>query len=258
MMSEESSPSPSQSHEIMKLLFRAFDCADSVEARRGAILQGLAELLDADAWVWSHARLVEGGSVPMPYNFVFGGWTDERSALFVQCTQDRDFQRLIYTPYLQYYGTHATVLRRDLLADDEQWYHASFFEKYCKPSNLDDFMWMTYPLGEGVSSGLALYRRCDQPPFTEADRQLVHMVTGELKFLHREGADIAGSEKLDGLSRRQREVLLMLLRGDSRKQVAYQLSISEHTVNDYVKGVYQHFNVSSLGELAAQFIGYAL
>jgi DNA-binding CsgD family transcriptional regulator len=45
-----------------------------------------------------------------------------------------------------------------------------------------------------------------------------------------------------------------MLKGDSRKQIAAALGLSEHTVGDYLKQLYRHFGVSSRGELQAHFI----
>lgn len=54
-----------------------------------------------------------------------------------------------------------------------------------------------------------------------------------------------------GLTPRQREVLGLLLLGRSMTQIARELGISEHTVNDHRKAVYLAFDVASRAELAA-------
>lgn len=51
-----------------------------------------------------------------------------------------------------------------------------------------------------------------------------------------------------------RQTLTHLLRGDSEKQVAAKLGVSQHTVHVYVKSLYRHFGVSSRGELMARYI----
>jgi DNA-binding CsgD family transcriptional regulator len=56
-----------------------------------------------------------------------------------------------------------------------------------------------------------------------------------------------------GLPKRQREVLELLLQGASLKEIAADLNISRHTVNDYSKALYRHFEVSGRAELAAIF-----
>ncbi|MCU0750783.1 MAG: helix-turn-helix domain-containing protein, partial [Akkermansiaceae bacterium] len=56
------------------------------------------------------------------------------------------------------------------------------------------------------------------------------------------------------LPKRQREVLELMLRGFSAKEIAVYLGISRHTVNDYSKALYRHFAVSGRAELTALFI----
>jgi DNA-binding CsgD family transcriptional regulator len=56
------------------------------------------------------------------------------------------------------------------------------------------------------------------------------------------------------LSSRQLDVLRLLLRGHSEKEVARDLSVSTHTVHTHVKRLYGEFDVSSRGELLALFI----
>lgn len=57
-----------------------------------------------------------------------------------------------------------------------------------------------------------------------------------------------------GLCPRQRQTLDRLLAGDSEKQIAIRLGVSQHTIHAYVKGLYRHFNVNSRGELLARFV----
>jgi DNA-binding CsgD family transcriptional regulator len=51
-----------------------------------------------------------------------------------------------------------------------------------------------------------------------------------------------------------RRVLDALLAGDSEKEAARRLSLSIHTVHDYVKTLYRALGVSSRGELMAWWI----
>lgn len=56
------------------------------------------------------------------------------------------------------------------------------------------------------------------------------------------------------LSPRMRETLNCLLAGDSEKQAAAKLGVSQHTVHVYVKQLYRKFNVNSRGELLARWV----
>jgi DNA-binding CsgD family transcriptional regulator len=54
-----------------------------------------------------------------------------------------------------------------------------------------------------------------------------------------------------GLTPRETEIVLLICRGHSTKEVAAELLISAHTVRDHVKAVYEKSGVSSRGELLA-------
>lgn len=56
------------------------------------------------------------------------------------------------------------------------------------------------------------------------------------------------------LTRRQTEVLTLIRRGLSRAQIAEQMGISRHTVNDYFKAIYRYFDVHRREQLIRYFI----
>ena len=70
------------------------------------------------------------------------------------------------------------------------------------------------------------------------------------------GAHVSGGVPSEavGLSPRMRQTLERLVAGDSERQIALKLNISQHTVHVYVKQLYKRFNASSRGELLARFI----
>jgi DNA-binding NarL/FixJ family response regulator len=68
-------------------------------------------------------------------------------------------------------------------------------------------------------------------------------------FQHRAQA----SSELQELSRREREVLEHLARGEAYKQIADKLGISIETLRGYIKTVYQKLHVHSRGEAVAKF-----
>jgi DNA-binding NarL/FixJ family response regulator len=63
---------------------------------------------------------------------------------------------------------------------------------------------------------------------------------------------------LSELSRRQEQVLLGLIEGQSEKEIARSLEISWHTVHIYVKAVYRHYQVHSRAELLSHWINQLL
>ena len=90
--------------------------------------------------------------------------------------------------------------------------------------------------------------------FSELQRSLVDaMLSSHNGVLNEIPANDIEVLPKNGLSRRQREVLEFLLQGASLKEIAVGLKISRHTVNDYSKALYRHFEVSGRAELAAIF-----
>jgi DNA-binding NarL/FixJ family response regulator len=57
-----------------------------------------------------------------------------------------------------------------------------------------------------------------------------------------------------GLPPRLRQTLTHLVRGDSEKEVANRLGLSQHTIHVYVKQLYKRLKVNSRAELLAKFV----
>ena len=82
------------------------------------------------------------------------------------------------------------------------------------------------------------------------------LVVDFCKFIgKRVGAYVPKKAMDQGLSPRMRQTLELLLAGDSEKQAARKLKLSQHTVHVYAKSLYKHFGVSSRGELLARCLG---
>ena len=102
---------------------------------------------------------------------------------------------------------------------------------------------------------MSVMRLPDDPPFTDYDRMMLSlMMRAAAPFVDREALRYESALAEHDLTDRQREVLLLLLAGDSEKEVARRIHRSVHTVHTFVKQLYDRFGVSSRGELMAHFI----
>jgi FixJ family two-component response regulator len=86
------------------------------------------------------------------------------------------------------------------------------------------------------------------------NRAWTHVMSSQIDEPYLHGTNVPAKEKISKLTPRQRDVISLLLAGDSLKEIAQKLGLSKHTVGDYVKEIYKHFSVSSRAELLAQFI----
>lgn len=88
-------------------------------------------------------------------------------------------------------------------------------------------------------------------PTITADRFLIAL--GKLATPKASGIQTV-RQVVDRLPMRLRQVLNLLLAGDSEKQVAIKMQLSQHTIHRHVGRLYQTFEVSSRGELMAKFL----
>lgn len=80
-------------------------------------------------------------------------------------------------------------------------------------------------------------------------KALTHVLAGSVYLPPRMLNDDDDSEKLNAsLSPRQRDVLRGLCRGLSTKSIAHDLSLSEHTVKEYITAVFRLLNVHNRTE----------
>ncbi|MDF7826500.1 response regulator transcription factor [Pontiellaceae bacterium B12227] len=63
------------------------------------------------------------------------------------------------------------------------------------------------------------------------------------------------SPELETLSDREQQVLQMLAQGSQRKDIAAELDISVHTVDSYIRRIYEKLQVNSRSEAVAKYSG---
>jgi DNA-binding CsgD family transcriptional regulator len=222
--------------------------------RKRLLLEGTAELIDADMWMWSMAVLnPEVDRDVMSTGVVDGGWRDENERVAaIRVLTDPKFNEQILGPVVDACQREAytTFLRSDLVPD-ATWEKIG---KEWRETGYDANIVAVYPLKQGVYSGVGFHRRMGKPDFGDRERAIVHVIFGQVDWLHREGSNLGAGRLALQLSPRQRQVLIYLLGGDSRKEIARKLQLSEHTVGDYLKQIYKQFSVNSRSALLAHFI----
>jgi DNA-binding CsgD family transcriptional regulator len=240
--------------QIVHLVSEAGDpTADTpVPERKRMLLEGLARLVEADMWLWSTA--VFNPHIPgdvASVSMVDGGWIDgQERGRVLRCLNDPKLCATTASVFESVRERHVTIDREFVPLDTDR----RNIEVAFRAGGIGHFLLSFYPLGDTANSGCGFYRRLDGPPFTDRDRAVVHVVLSQVDWLHRLGLDAPAKDTVLQLSRREREVIAFLLVGDSQKQVARKLRLSEHTVGDYVKQIYKRFAVNSRAELLAHFI----
>ncbi len=236
--------------DVVRLLGEVAGMTEPLADRRRRIMEGLVALTGSDTWMWVASRGLEDGRGG-PFYLLDGGWVDDaqRTAVWHANAQPEVMASL---------GTGIDFRRHETFAYDAGhagWGDGAIFRQYIEPTGLHHLLFSIYPLDRACTSGIGVHRRAGRPPYGTRDRALIHLVVSQLDWLHRAGTDVpANTDALRELTPRQREILVHLLGGDSRKQVATKLGLSPFTVHDHVKGIYKCLGVSSNTELLARFL----
>jgi DNA-binding CsgD family transcriptional regulator len=151
-------------------------------------------------------------------------------------------------------GRHVTRTRRQLVSDSI-WYRSVAWNEYRRPANIDDQLTSVCQISDGGAvSVIALLRAHGERQFSPREQRVLSFFHGELGALIGRCIVSATEPRPDKLSPRLRQTLACLLEGDSEKQVASHLGLSQATTHQYVIALYRHFGVQSRAQLMAHAI----
>ncbi len=230
----------------------------ALSGRRQAVLNQLAELIQADigVWTWGCGRLDAVHTVT-PIAFLDCGMNDQHRSAFMEYAldpdSDRNFRQRIRERMQSHQITQSTDTRRDLFSDDE-WQTFPQMRQMIERSGWSSWLHSVRYSGSETWSNLFFLRNIGGDEFGPREAALVNLAMSRIPWLRSTADELLPPETFSGLTPRQRTVMLMLLDGTSRKFIARQLGITEDTVGDHLKSIYQHFQVNSSNELAALFL----
>jgi len=151
-------------------------------------------------------------------------------------------------------GRHLVCTRRDVVAD-AAWYGSAAWNDYRRPVYIDDQLTSVYQVSErGAVSVIALIRARNERPFSPRQQRVLTFFHTELGPLIGKSLVSDAEPRADTLSPRLRQTLACLLDGDSEKQIASRLRLSQATTHEYVTALYRHFGVRSRAQLMAHAI----
>ncbi len=227
-------------------------------AKRRVLMERLAELVNADCWLWSMFRLCEPDGNAMTIGLLHGGLTEEEIARVAAAETDPQLPKPETRSLLQLLDTGQHFTRRRVqMVDDQSWYSDQHTKLY-RQDWLDDCIYSIYPIKheqeENVISGIGLHRRWGRDPFTAREARIVHIITSEVNWLHHQAVPGNRGDGAQTLPPRLRPILALLMDGQSRKRIALHLGLSIHTVGDYIKEIYKHFKVNGRVKLLRHFM----
>src|SRR5262249_52751822 len=134
-------------------------------------------------------------------------------------------------------GKPAAALREDLCSN-RQWYRSEVYNEFRRPIHADGNAISVVKHSPGSYTMLDVNQN-------SGDSRPTRRTRSQLALLHRLLAPLVGTELatdqqrgVHGLSPQLRATLRLLLAGDSEKQVAVALGLSNPTVHEYVGKIY--------------------
>jgi DNA-binding CsgD family transcriptional regulator len=239
--------------EIVRLLGDVIVSRQDFSSVKRQLVEGLCRLIDADAWTWSLGCFAEPGAQPVYLGMAHGGFDEARYTRLLLAASHPDMawtsERLLTE--MRTKDTHVTRLRQQVV--DEATFVASGVDGHLRAADIGPFIFSLRPIDDRAVSIIALYRRQGASDFSERASRIAHILLTELPWLHEQGWPQDRGASVPRLSPRLRLVLNLLLDGRSRKEMAANLSLSEHTVAQYQKALYRHFGVTSHATLLRRF-----
>ena len=224
-----------------------------VEKRR-LLISGLADLIDADGWLWTAGRVDPANQIPMQTEMLSGGLTDHQLAALLDSPSDtaspspcdQALANLVEK------GNHF-VRTRQQLVDDDSWYNNANTKTYFLQHGVDHCMYAITPFPGTGFGGIGFFRNTGRPPFSEQQHRIVHIVTREVRWLHDSTRPNDQGAAVEQLTPRLRTVLTLLFKGYICNEIATLLHLSPHTIKGYIRDIYRHFDVKSQLSLIRHF-----
>jgi len=241
--------------ELIRWITAPSFIALSVAEKRESLTEHLSRSIDAQVgfWGWGRGMPMDNGIAPIASILV--GFTPEQKIGLHQMALSENTHELLNVPVreLLRLDSHVSVTRSQFWTD-EQWNRDERVKESFHRFGFDDWLVSVDYFREDTWNNLTFFRALGAPPFGEAEKQLVDLAMASISWLRPNVADIVPASTFVDLSPRQRTVLMLLLEGLSRKQIAANLEITLHTVNDHCKELYTRFGVNSSSELSARFL----
>jgi DNA-binding CsgD family transcriptional regulator len=108
-------------------------------------------------------------------------------------------------------------------------------------------------LSQNKIGWVTFYRMNGRPTFSQRDEAVAKAITGNSQWIFERHAKGSNGDIVNKLAPRERQVLVLLLEGKSKAEIAAELGLSGFTIGDYFKSLYRHFDTSSRAELQARF-----
>ncbi|MFD2157697.1 helix-turn-helix transcriptional regulator [Rubritalea tangerina] len=246
--------SDTEASAIVRLLGNTAALEGGHSEKKRFLMNGLCELIGADAWVWSLGTWQEEGAPPVYVGIMHQGFDEERYAKLLKVFE-HPHNKAIVAPWVDEVaveGKHATYSLEQL--DKQHLFSDSEVAQLMSEADIGELFVSGFPVDAHSMSAIGMYRSTGKPAFSEREMKIAHLLIQEIPWLHSAGWPNEITAKGPQLYPQQRVVLNLMLDGLGRKQISHEMELAENTVAGYIKDIYRHFGVSSHAQLMSKFL----
>jgi DNA-binding CsgD family transcriptional regulator len=253
-MNDQTALTASEVRDVVRILAETASLNTDGRARKQALADRVAALIEADRWIWLVSRYSQTGEEMMAVSLLHRGYNERDLALFMESATNPDAPVPEHPRIaaLCREGNHFTRRRHELV-DDDTWYASRHHQLYRKPLGLNEYLYSIRPMDNALLSGLGFHRNQGRPAFSERHSLMVHILFSAADALHLMDIPDTGVNNVLDLPPRVRTTFGLLIEGFPRKKIAQHLGVSPNTVAEYASRVYRHFGVAGQRELMLRF-----
>ncbi len=242
---------------VLETINRLFSPGTPMAAK--TFLQSVCECVEADSSLLALNRAEDGKRSLVPVNHEFHNWSTKIQQQITEVMKapriwnDDPIAQRILKRCRRRSNAPFTFTIRQLAhgATEKESYCIAFLKAIGSVHELTSLL----PVGGGHYSMLTVYRtRASSKPFAYRHKRI-------LKLLHHTFAerviDLRQHRVREQLPKALRQTFVLMLAGQSEKEIALTTFRSRNTVHDHIKRIYAHFGVSSRPQLLALFIDFA-
>ena len=247
--------------EMLRLIGECRELGDDPIIWRQHFMAGVARLVDADVSAGAEMEGCLNGPQRTPGVAVWGfqhGFNVEGLQIIWEWSVTAPDMSILWNKVQDQLRTSPSpgiTLPRQQLLSDREWDRSPDRQIAMRTMGADAVIHSFRQLpGYDAFDGICWFRAEGRPTFNEREVSFIAMMHQEVTRLI--GGPLARFNEPHPfqLPRRVRQVHGCVLEGDSDKQIAARLALSQHTVNQYNKQIFRHFSVTSRTELLGRWI----
>lgn len=215
---------------------------------------GLCQLVGAAVGTGGEGFWMRPAHPIQPLSFIEVGFDSRARELWIAYLRELGPKQDAIFSALQNVPGSVVTRKRSAIISDAVWYRSPDFNDYRKPAGFDHSLVSVCDVSHGSIAAIVLARGLGERDFSPGEVRLLQFFHGELGRLVGRQLVSATEPRPETLSPRLRQTLACLVEGDSEKQVAARLGLSQTTVHEYVTALYRRFGVHSRGELLAHVL----